>query len=197
MKLYDISQELFSCVVYPGDTPPAKRAVLRIANGDACNLSDLSMCAHNGTHIDAPFHFIEEGRTVEALPLEQTVGLSYVASCEGRLTAHDADRILETAKQTHPEAARRILLKGEAIVTAEAARRFAAAEVLLVGVESQSVGEPGHPMEVHTILLGAGVVLLEGIRLSAVTDGAYLLSAAPISLAGCDGAPCRAILMEL
>ena len=70
------------------------------------------------------------------------------------------------------------------------------ANILLIGNESQTVGPENAPMEVHLILLGAGVVLLEGIRLAKVPEGVYLLNAAPLNLAGADGAPCRAILIE-
>ena len=81
-------------------------------------------------------------------------------------------------------------------MTAEAARVFAAAGILLLGNESQTVGPPDAPKEVHLILLGAEVVLLEGIVLRDVPEGRYFLSAAPLNLGGCDGAPCRAYLMR-
>ncbi len=73
---------------------------------------------------------------------------------------------------------------------------FADAQVALVGVESQTVGPEDAPMAVHRILLGAKAVLLEGLRLGAVAEGGYFLSAAPLCLAGSDGAPCRAILIS-
>ena len=63
MKIHDISQELFSCEVFPGDPAPEKKTVLSMENGDKCNLTSLSMCAHNGTHVDAPYHFYRDGRT--------------------------------------------------------------------------------------------------------------------------------------
>ncbi len=197
MKIYDISQEIFSSAVYPGDTAPARQEICRISAGDLYNLTDFSMCAHNGTHIDAPFHFLQEGKTVEEIPLEKMVGICFVASFEGMLTGEDAGQILSAARAAKEEAARRILLKGNAIVTEEAAKVFAEAEVFLIGVESQSVGDIHAPMAVHLVLLRREVVLLEGIRLGDVTDGVYFLNAAPISLGGADGAPCRAILIEL
>ncbi len=197
MKIYDITQEIFSCVVYPGDTAPKMEAVRRTDRGDLYNLTDFSMCAHNGTHVDAPFHFLGDGATVEQIPLPKTVGMCYVAEVSNRLTAADAKRILSAARDAGgEEAAERILLKGDAIVTAEAAHIFAEGGIHLIGVESQSVGEPAGPMEVHKLLLGAQVVLLEGIRLSKVGGGVYFLNAAPIPLGGADGAPCRAILIE-
>ena len=82
-------------------------------------------------------------------------------------------------------------------MTAEAAREFAAAGIKLFGNESQTVGPEDAPMEVHLIMLGAEIVLLEGIRLGGVPEGVYLLNAAPINLGGTDGAPCRATLVSL
>ena len=197
MKIYDISQELFSCVVFPGDPAPTREVLSSMEEGALYNLTALSLCAHNGTHIDAPYHFIQDGKTVEQLSLEKLVGWAYVTHESGILTAEDADRILAKAKNSNPESAKRILIGGKATVSEEAASVFAAAGIDLVGNESQTVGPEDAPMQVHLTLLGAEVVLLEGIRLDGVPEGVYLLSAAPISLGGSDGAPCRAILITL
>lgn len=197
MKIYDISQELFSCAVFPGDPAPKREVLSSMENGALYNLTALSLCAHNGTHIDAPYHFIKDGKTVEQLPLSKTVGLAYVAQEDGLLSATDARRILADAAKAHSEAAKRILIGGKVTVTEEAARVFAEAEIDLLGNESQTVGPEDAPMQVHLTLLSCEVVLLEGIRLGDVPTGVYLLSAAPLSLAGSDGAPCRAVLIKL
>ncbi len=192
MKLYDISQEVFSCCVYEGDPKPYRHTV----RGEIYNLTDFSMCAHNGTHVDAPFHFISEGKTVEQIALEKFVGQCAVICFEGRMSGENALRVLEKACSYGGECHRRILLSGDAIVTAEAARVFASEGIYLLGVESQSIGEIGKPMEVHRILLGKEVVLLEGLRLGGVAEGGYFLSAAPLALGGSDGAPCRALIID-
>jgi arylformamidase len=197
MKIYDISQEVLHCVVFPGDPSPKREQVMKIEDGAICNLSTLQMCAHNGTHVDAPYHFIKDGKTVEELPLSKTVGMAYLSQESGDITAEDAHRILKEAADANPEAAKRILLGGKVTVTEEAALVFANADIDLLGNESQTVGPENAPMQVHLTLLGADVVLLEGIRLGDVPTGVYLLSAAPISLAGSDGAPCRAILIDM
>ena len=197
MKIYDISQELFSCVVFPGDPAPRREVLSSMEEGALYNLTALSLCAHNGTHIDAPYHFIQDGKTVEQLSLEKLVGWAYVTHESGILTAEDADRILAKAKEAHPESYKRILIGGKATVSEEAASVFAAVGIDLVGNESQTVGPEDAPMQVHLTLLGAEVVLLEGIRLGGIPEGVYLLSAAPISLGGSDGAPCRAILIDM
>ena len=195
MKIYDISQEVFSCEVYPGDPVPEKTALKSMQEGEIYNLTAFSMCAHNGTHIDAPIHFIKDGKTVNEICLEAFVGMAYVAKHHGIVTGDNASQILEKAKEQNPEAAKRILIKGDAEISAQAAKVFAAAGILLLGNESQSVGPEDAPMEVHRILLSAGVVLLEGVRLAEVAEGVYFLNAAPLNLSGADGAPCRAILI--
>ncbi|MBO4281251.1 MAG: cyclase family protein, partial [Lachnospiraceae bacterium] len=174
-----------------------RQVMLRIADGAVCNLTAFQMCAHNGTHVDAPYHFVDGGKTIEQVSLDRFVGYAYVAEAEGDVTAEDAAKMLEKARACDGRAAERILVKGKATVTEGAAEVFAKAGIRLYGNESQTVGPEDAPMAVHKIMLGAEIVLLEGIRLSEVPEGVYLLSAAPINLGGSDGAPCRAILMDL
>ena len=197
MKIYDISQEVFACQVYPGDPAPAKTMLNSMENGDMYNLTAFSMCAHNGTHIDAPFHFIKDGKTVDDVSLKAVVGMAYVAEHNGILSRSDAEKIIEKAKRQNAEASKRILIKGDAEVSLEAAKAFAAAEILLLGNESQTIGPQDAPMAVHQTLLGANVILLEGIRLAEVSEGVYLLNAAPLNLSGADGSPCRAVLIDI
>lgn len=196
MKIYDISQEVFDCQVYPGDPAPEKRSLCCMEKGDLYNLTAFSMCAHNGTHIDAPFHFLKDGKTVEAVCLEVFVGMAYVAAHHGTVSGDDAAEIMKKAKAQNPEAAKRILIQGAAEVSLEAAKVFASSGILLLGNESQTVGPEDAPMEVHKVLLSANVILLEGIRLAEVMEGVYFLNAAPLNLAGADGSPCRAVLID-
>jgi arylformamidase len=195
MKIYDISQEVFSCKVFPGDPAPERKVLSSMDTGALYNLTAIGMCAHNGTHVDAPFHFIKDGKAVDSICLEAVVGMAYVAEHHGIVSGDDAAKMIEKANALNPEAARRILIKGPAVVSSEAAKVFAASGILLLGNESQTVGPEDAPMAVHHILLGANVILLEGIRLAAVAEGVYLLSAAPLNLAGADGSPCRAVLI--
>jgi len=197
MKVYDISQEVLGCTVYPGDPVPQRTILSSMEDGALYNLSSFQMCAHNGTHIDAPAHFLKDGKTVDSIGLEHFIGMAYVAEHEGIVSAEDASAILRKARGANEDAAGRILLKGSAEVSLEAAEVFAAAGVLLVGNESQSVGPEDAPMAVHKALLSRDVVLLEGVRLSEVPEGVYLLNAAPLNIAGAEGAPCRAVLVDL
>lgn len=192
--IYDISQEVFSCTVFPGDPSPIGRKMETIQDGGICNLTELTMCAHNGTHVDAPYHFLDDGKTIDEMPLDAFVGDCYVIHHTGYVTAEDARNILDKACKCN--ANQRILIGGKATVTAEAAKVFAEAKIKLIGNESQTVGPENAPKEVHMILLGEEIVLLEGIVLKDVPEGKYLLNAAPLNLGGCDGAPCRAILIK-
>ncbi len=197
MQIYDISQEVFGCSVFPGDPSPEKKILMSIKDGAVCNLSELKMCNHNGTHVDAPFHFYEDGKTIDQLELDRFIGYAYVAEHTGDISADDARRILKAAKECEPASVERILVKGKAVVTKEAAEVFAKEQIKLFGNESQTVGPEDAPKDVHLIMLGAKIVLLEGIRLAEVPEGAYILHAAPLNLGGADGAPCRATLMDL
>jgi len=197
MKIYDISQEVFSCQVYPDDPIPEKKMLKSMGKGEVYNLTAFNMCAHNGTHIDAPFHFIKDGKTVDEICLDAFVGMAYVAVHHGTVTGDDAARIIEKAKKQNPESAKRILIQGDVEVSLEAAKIFASSDILLLGNEPQTIGPLNAPMAVHLALLGANVILLEGIRLSDVPEGVYFLNAAPLNLSGADGSPCRAVLIAV
>ena len=107
------------------------------------------------------------------------------------MTGEDASLVLQKAA-----GAKRILLAGKAVVTEEAAKVFADSGICLLGNESQTVGPENAPMQVHKILLQKEIALLEGIFLTDVAEGHYFLNAAPLNLAGADGAPCRTWLIE-
>lgn len=190
MQVIDISQEVFSCCVYPGDPAPRRQILESMEAGAKYNLSAFSMCAHNGTHVDAPAHFLRDGKTVDQMPLTAFVGSCCVVRHTGEIDRGEAEGMLKKA-----QGEKRILIAGDAVVTEEAAQVFAQAQLLLLGNESQSVGSVDAPMAVHKILLGAGTALLEGIRLAGVKEGRYILCAAPLNLGGTEGAPCRAVLM--
>ena len=196
MKIYDISQEVFGSQVYPSDPKPEKKELKSIEKGEVYNLTAFSMCAHNGTHIDAPRHFIKDGKTVDEMSLEAFIGMAYVVEYSGVVTENDATEIIEKAEKHNKEAAKRILIKGDVEISLEAAKVFASSNVLLLGNEPQTIGPKNAPMAVHLALLSADVILLEGIRLAEVSEGVYFLNAAPLNLAGTDGSPCRAVLID-
>ena len=139
MKIYDVSQEVFDCTVFPGDPQPQKITVSDMSEGAMYNLTEFHMCAHNGTHVDAPYHFLNDGKKIDEVSLDKFIGPAYVAEYQGDLSAEDAREILARARSVHKESARRVLLKGNLVVTAEAAEVFAREGVYLVGNESQTM----------------------------------------------------------
>ena len=192
--IFDISQELTKCNVYPNDPSPLINKIYDMDKGDLYNLSNISMCAHNGTHLDAPAHFIKNGKTIDQIPLEYFVGDCLVVEAKGNLLANDAKKILNIAKSD--EVIKRLLIKGDCVVTTTAAKVFSNSDLLLIGIESQSFGPTDSPMEVHKILLNKNIVLLEGLILKNIEIGKYFLCAQPLNAYGIEGSPCRAILIK-
>ncbi len=188
MKIYDISQELFSGNVYPGDPAPAYERILEIEKGDPCNLTSVQMGVHNATHMDAPYHFYRNGKSIEQLDLKRCIGPCTVVEF------HKNEEM--KLRNALGNCQKRLLLKGDGNITVELAKEINQNEILLVGVESQSVGPISAPMEVHLELLGREVVLLEGLVLEEIPEGEYFLAALPLKLGMSDGAPCRAVLLK-
>ncbi len=194
-QVYDISQELTNSTIYPGDLSP-KLEVVKQIDKDLYNLSNLHICLHNGTHIDAPKHFIKDGKDIENIEINKFVGFAYVTTHNGIITKEKALIIMNKAIELDKEASKKILIKGDGIVSSEAAQIFLEYNVELIGTELTSVGDPNAPMEVHKILLEKEVVLLEGLNLNKIDEGIYFLNCAPLSIKNAEGSPTRAILIK-
>lgn len=195
MKIYDISQPLLSCQIYPGDREPKRIAIKDMNKGDIYNLSELECCVHNGTHVDAPRHFIKDGKGIDEIELSKFIGKCYVISHSGIMNDTDAKRIYETIASIDISASKKLLIKGDVEISLEAAKYFASQNLDLLGNESQTFGPINAPMATHLALLEKEIVFLEGIDLTNVKDGCYFLNCAPINIKGCDGSLCRAILI--
>ncbi len=189
MKIYDISRELFSARVYPGDPVPKKEKVLSLEGGASCSLSRIEMGSHSSTHLDAPCHFIPNGRSVDEVELQKCIGKCRVVSKQGCITAEDVREMIDTG-------CTKLLIKGEIELGVDAARVIAGSGVALLGVEGFTVGTPETSGDVHRLLLEKEVVIVEALDLREVPDGEYFLFAAPLKLAGLDGSPCRAVLVS-
>ncbi len=187
MKIYDITRPLLSAPVYPGDKSPKITQIRSIEAGDNCCVSELEMNVHNGTHMDAPRHFVRGGAAIDKIPLETTVGRCTVVTLGGTVTPDDIYKIPDF---------KRILFRGNSFLTPESAQALAERGTVLIGVERQSVAPESDPVTLHRAVLSKGIVILEGLDLSGVEDGEYFLSAAPLNLEGCDGSPCRAYLIS-
>ena len=157
--------------------------------GDACNASTITHHMHNGTHMDAPCHFLPNEIDIATVPLEACVGECSVIEWNGPLLGDDAENLV---KFSHP----RVLFKGNVEITPSAAFVLSDSDLLLVGVEPQSVAGAADTPAVHRQMLMGGVILLEGLNLSEVKPGSYFLFAAPIKIEGSDGAPVRAVLVD-
>lgn len=191
MRLIDVSKELFSSPPYPGDPAPRRDIVRRMGLGDACNLSGFYTCCHSATHLDAPLHFIPDGDSIDKVDLSRCAGPCTVIAARGILTGADIDRL-------EPQPGTRLLFRGggEAFLSKSAAFALAAAGVLLVGTDAQSIGAPNDESGPHTELLGAGIPILEGLDLAAAEPGDYHLIALPLLLAGAEASPVRAVLVR-
>jgi arylformamidase len=191
MNIIDISRELFSAPVYPGDPTPYRDFVRRIELGDECNLSGFYMGCHSATHVDAPRHFIEDGKTIDQLDLSRLIGECTVVEKTGMITGADIDEILPACKNM-------ILFKGQGNVYLCESGAFALTDagVTLVGTDALSIETEDDSFPVHRELLGAEVIVLEGLDLSSAEPGNYQLIAFPLLLAGTEASPVRAVLIQ-
>ena len=207
MKYYDISLNLSSETVRWVTSPPFELVERkRMSRGEPNNSSALNMSAHSGTHVDAPFHFVPDGATIESLPLELFIGPALVQAVDaGRhITEEHVEAIdLRGVSRVLFKTRNSQLLRRPAYDPDFTAFSVAAAEALvargikLVGLDYLSVAHADEQVPVHRAFLDHGVVLLEGIDLSEVKPGRYELICFPIRLSGSDGAPCRAVLRDL
>lgn len=192
MKIIDISKNLLSCEVYPGDPKPEAEQISVIGTQSDCNLSVLHTCVHTGTHIDAPLHFIEGGDSIEKLPLGPYIGPCTVVKVKaGIITGEYVDRYF-------PKNCERLLIKGggRAFFMDSSAEELAYTGVKLIGTDALSVGCKGNQTKPHRAFLTNGVAVLEGLDLSEVEPGEYYLFAPPVKLDGMEGAPARAVLID-
>lgn len=207
MKIYDISLSLSANTVRWVTAQPFELIERkRMSRGDGNNSSSIHTSAHAGTHVDAPFHFVPDGMTIETLPVDRFIGPARVCAVDQveQITAADVAR-LELAGET------RVLFKTKnstllhkpeydasfVAFSADGAKALADLGVQLVGLDYLSVARADEQVPVHRAFLDRGVILLEGVDLSAVPPGRYELICLPVKIAGSDGAPCRAVLREL
>lgn len=190
MDFIDITREMLTAPVYPGDPAPKLKPLTRMEWGDAGNTTGIAMCLHNGTHMDAPSHFLAGGDTVDKVDFDAYIGECVVIECNGLLLGDQAEDLLPYLKK-------RVLFKGDVQLSPSAAFVLSTAGIALLGVEQTSVAPPEYTAEVHRQLLGTGMVLLENLDLSnAKVNTTYLLIAAPLKIAGAEATPVRALLVE-
>jgi arylformamidase len=205
MRIYDVSVPLSPALAcYPGDPPGEVTPVAQLAQGDAVNVSRVTLSSHSGTHLDAPRHFFAQGTTVDALDLDILLGPARVC-----LVTHAPHITVDALRSLELEGVKRVLFKtingalwalpgfhpNYVALTASAAQLLVDMGVQLVGIDYLSIDAfERQDFPVHRILLGAHVLILEGLDLRAVPPGDYELIVLPLRLQDGDGAPARVIL---
>lgn len=209
MRTYDITLTISpELVVWPGDPSVELSQISEISKGDEANVSYIQMGVHTGTHVDAPHHFIDGEKTVDELDISLLTGRAYVLHLPDEVDLITKELIENSAI---PPRTKRVLFRtrnsrhwtGEHTEFDEdfVAIDVAAAAVLiqrgvkLIGVDYLSVAPFSDTASTHQTLLGAGIVIVEGLNLSEVQQGRYTLYCLPIKIGGVDGAPARAILV--
>ena len=192
MKLIDISNDLLTAEVYEGDPVPELHAVKSIEAGDRYNLSALTAGLHNGTHMDAPLHFLSGGADVSKVPLDACIGPCRVLEVTpGVITG-------EVVENSFPRGCVRLLLKsgGRAFIHETAAQAMTYYGCRLVGTDALSI-DPDYDQTgaAHVAFLRENVAVLEGLNLSAVRGGEYFLIAPPVKIGEAEAAFVRAVLI--
>ena len=203
--IIDISQELHpGMFVYPGDPRFSARLVNSFRQGNMCEVSEVTIGTHCGTHIDAPLHMIPDGDALEKMPLDRFIGpcrvLTIPAAVVGErmLLEHDIKEGERILLRTDPHGEYRNAGRfNPSVLSVRAAQILAEKRVRLIGIDSPTVENMELcDGEIHRMLMRAGVAILEGLCLEKATKERYLLSALPLNMPGENGSPCRAVLIE-
>ncbi len=210
MRIYDLTLPLSRRLpIWPGDDAIQIARTQKIEDGADANVTRLSLSAHVGTHVDAPYHFLGDGYpTVDQIPLDMLIGRAYVLALSAEVDVITADLLQDAGI---PPRTRRVLFKtrnsrlwevgGSEFVedfvalSVDGARYLVERGVKLVGIDYLSIAPYGAGAETHQVLLQAGVVIVEGLDLSQVSNGRYMLYCLPLKIPGADGAPARVILL--
>lgn len=191
MKIYDISRRIDECPAYPGDPEPQFTALRTIEN-DGYELTAISATLHLGTHVDAPAHFIPGGKTIGELDPGLFFGACEVIDTRGGvITGRLASDLIHRGVS-------RVLFKGNgaSYINETAVAVLKDYGVELVGTDAVSIATPDNEAAVHRLMLGEGIAVVEGLDLSSVRPGKYILCAAPVNTGSKEAAPCRALLMS-
>lgn len=205
MTIIDISQPITADMfVYPGDPRFASREVHSFRRGDDCEVSELTVGSHCGTHIDAPLHMISGGGGIETMPLELFYGPCRVLTLPVSVVT---EKMLQ---EFEIEEGERILLRTDpkgtyrgterfnpSVLSMGAARYLAERRIRLLGIDAPTVESmEAYGGELHRALMRAGVAIVEGLCLEHAREERYVLSALPLSMPGENGSPCRAVLIR-
>lgn len=208
-KIYDATLTISDdMVIWPGDPVVTISRKRSISNGDSCNVTQLNMGSHTGTHIDAPYHFEEDGMRIDMLSLDTLIGPARLFHISNSfeidykvvkgLNIKGIKRVLfKTSNSSNWKTNIKSFGKDYVSVTAEAAKYLVDAGVELVCVDYLSIEKFGNKAhETHHILLKNGVIIVEGLNLSDIPPGNYELIALPLKIKDGDGSPARVVLRQ-
>ncbi|MCK4938281.1 MAG: cyclase family protein [Methanosarcinales archaeon] len=194
MNVIDISMTISPDMeMYPGDPGPVITRISKLEDGDQYNISQLTLGTHTGTHVDPPLHFFESGAGIDDMPLDMLVGPARVIDL-----SHIRNSI-EPVDIGDVKFGEILLLKGKkggVRLTTASAQYLMDNGIKTVGTDALSIGADGEEYEVHTLLLGADIAVVEGLVLSDVEAGQYLFVCLPLKVAAGDGGPARVVLIE-
>ena len=213
MKIIDITKPISNNTIpWEGDPAPQLLKPFQIKNGDLYNLTELSISAHIATHIDAPKHFLDQGKTIEQLDLNKMIGQVAVISLDPNISVINAEliqqlwsqkpflngiqKVIFKTKNSAPEFPKHTFDKSYTALDTSGAQALLTKGIHFVGIDYHSISIYEELVEPHKILLAEEVVILEGVEVADVKEGLYQLYCLPIKIEGADGAPVRAILIQ-
>ena len=205
MRIWDISIS-----IHPGMSVYKNRdenrpvfAIARDHTGGSAYETRVTLNLHTGTHVDAPLHILEDGSTIEKMELDRLITRCRVLDLSGiedRITRPDLesqpigdnDFLILKTRNSRTDA----FDYGFVYLDESGARYLRDRKIRGVGIDSLGIerDQPGHPT--HRILMGAGIIILEGLRLAHVSAGEYTLIALPLKLEGLEASPVRAVLIQ-
>ncbi len=192
MKIIDISKDITSCPIYPGDPGVSIRQASSLDRGDSCNLTEITTGLHNGTHADAPLHFISNGDSITDAELGNFIGFCRVIETkEGALDE-------EYVKTMFPDNEKRVIIKGhgKSYITGDGAKAAAEKGLILIGTDSLSVGIHGDQTAPHREFLTRKIAIVENLDLENADEGRYFLVAQPLKIGGAEASILRALLID-
>lgn len=204
-KIHDITLNIENSMLsFPGDTVP-KIEKIKEASKDNYNLSKMRVSVHVGTHVDAPSHFIVDGKNIEEIPPERFLGQVQVVEIKDKneITKRELENINIKSDKILFKTKNSDYLKEEnfndnfVYLTYEGAKYLLNKEIKLIGIDYLTIEELGAgSFSVHKLLLGNEVLVIEAIDLTGIEEGMYYLHALPLKLKGCEASPIRALLFE-
>lgn len=209
-QIWDISRPLANDLApWPGDTDFRFKLTCPIGAVSPVNVGAISMSVHNGTHADAPFHFSNDGRTIETMPLHNYIGPAVVVDLSAKFSSRRGTILIADLQpaERHIRKSRRLLIKTNCfpditkfpdwipVLAPETVEWLGEMQLNLLGVDVPSV-DPIDSKELsnHHVLRGNEIVIIESLDLKEIESGTYNLAALPLRVVGGDAAPVRAVL---